>query len=253
MKNKVSVYIIEDEFIYRDKIKKSLMDLPKRDLFDYTFVPVESPLAFYKSLEMSAIEDNDLFILDIDLKTYFTGIDIGQKIRSLNQNCFIVFLTNLSSKRIEVINAKVHAFSYLLKPLPHEEADSQWLIEDLFRSIETALLKRSADNDQFLVIPTQKTQLLIPYKKIIYISAAKHLRGKILIKTIDEEFLVNSSLKEIKKKLTPNFFYKGLRSYIFNLAMITSVDRLSETISFKDDSFLHVGTRIIDKLKKSLH
>lgn len=253
MKSTVSIYIVEDEFIYRDKVEELLLNFPKRELFNYQIVPVTSPIAFYKQLDTMTIHDNDLFILDIDLNTYFSGIDLGKQIRGLNENCFIIFLTNLDSKGIEVINANVQPFSYILKALPHEKLDTQQIIEDLFYSIEAAILERTNDDDRFLVVSNKNRQLLIPYKKIVYISSVKQSRGQVLIKTIEEEFYVTSSLKELKKLLKPDYFYKELRSHILNVTMVTSIDRSSETISFTDGHLLHVGIRIIEKLQKFIY
>jgi len=63
----------------------------------------------------------NVFILDIDFKTEFSGIDLAKKIRADNKSAYIIFLTG--HLEYALMAYKIKTFDYLPKPITGEKLE----------------------------------------------------------------------------------------------------------------------------------
>lgn len=250
MSDIIRVYLIEDEFVYRKKLHDYIFSLNETPFQSSLHViSIEELDAFFnREMEELIVDDNDIFIIDIDLKTNFSGIEVAKKIRQKNKQSFIVFLTNLENKGIEIINQNIHATSYLIKGTGLD----QRTVSNLFSTIKQEIVRRTQDTDEYISLKKFGKNVFIKYKDILYIQSAPSMRNMLVVKTTHSEQIIEGSINKLKEKVTAQYLYTDLRSYIINLAHISSLSRAEGLIIFDEGSELEVGSRIINKLKSAL-
>ncbi|MFK4567330.1 hypothetical protein [Enterococcus sp. UD-01] len=116
METLINIYIIEDNLMHKKVIMNKLEDYSNNsDFAKFNIVDIQNHIDFYHNLYVFPILSTDIFIIDIDLNTFFTGIQLAQKIRALHPYTYIIFLTGDSSNGIKVINDQIKPLAYLLK------------------------------------------------------------------------------------------------------------------------------------------
>ena len=63
----------------------------------------------------------DVFILDIQLKSSMTGLQLAEKIREFNKDCYIIFTTG--HLEYSLVAYKLKTFDYLPKPITVERLE----------------------------------------------------------------------------------------------------------------------------------
>ncbi|OJG74134.1 hypothetical protein RV12_GL002772 [Enterococcus quebecensis] len=197
------------------------------------------------------ISDNDIFFLDIDLKTQYSGIDLANKIRQVNSKCNIIFLTSFEDKAISIINSDIFPLGYLVKN-PVDSTELKSTIESVLMKVESLTKTAWRQDQDIATFMNGYDSIYINCKDILYIESLKGLKGRVLIKTLTEELIIEGKIGKIKNNLKQGYLFSALQSYIINLENITLINRKHGTITFSGDHELFVGTRIIDKVKKGL-
>ncbi|WP_207696215.1 hypothetical protein DOK67_0002054 [Enterococcus sp. DIV0212c] len=244
------VYIIEDDNEYRKGIVHSLQSYHSR-FVHFEVSPIDNHLFFMEDLQTLRITDTDIFIFDIDLKTTFSGIDLAIEVRKKNTKCMIIFLTSLEDQAISVINSNIFPLGYLIKNLS-AQINLTESVQTLLTKVENNLRSYWREDQDVVMLTNGTENVYLNCKEILYIESLKGMRGRILIKTLSEDILIDGRIGKIKTMLTQPYFLTSLQSYIINLSAITFVDRRHGMITFSDGQELLVGIKIIDKIKKIL-
>ena len=74
----------------------------------------------------------------------------------------------------------------------------------------------------------------------------------LLIKLVEEDMLVSSRLKDIRKQLNAPYFFKELKSFIINLNKIEIINQIEGIIQFEDQTILDVGITGTRKINQYL-
>ena len=173
----------------------------------------------------------DVLILDINLNSNISGIDIAKEIRKTNKNVYIIFLTG--HLEYSLIAYSVKTFDYLPKPITIErlEITLTRLLDDL----------GSSSNKEFIKL---NTKTIINEKEINYI---KKDGMKIVFCTNLGNFEDYSSFNKIKEIL-PNNFIRCHKSYIANTDNITNINTNDNTIHFNNELFCDIGPKYKNNL-----
>lgn len=239
----MNAYIIDDDFVIR-KALSSMVEEAGTGLVKVNEVINE--ISFYKELAGLKIQNSDLFFIDIELKTYFTGIDLAKEVRKKNPYCSIIFVTSFESKGLEIINENILPLAYLVK-----SKDKQYMKNKIEDILHTAI-RNSSSEDEYILFQERGYDQLIKEKDILYISPVKGLKSTLLVKSFDSEVMVTGSLKKIKELLQDDLFYKDMKSFIINMRNIKTVYRTEGVVLFQEDSTLTVGKISARKLSKGL-
>lgn len=171
----------------------------------------------------------DVLFLDIEFKNVgINGIEFAKKLRSVNNNFCLVFITGQFEYSLLAYQCKT--FAYMLKPLILDKVD-----QIIYRLKEEYTL---CGNQTFLKLNKNDT---IRIDEIVYIERNK---GKTKIHTDDDMFFTNFSLNVLIEKL-PKSFKRVHRSYIVNTDKITKTSREHNLIYFKDKSCCPLGSNKI--------
>ena len=153
---------------------------------------------------LNYVENNpvDVVILDIDLKSNISGLDIANKIRSINKKIYIIFAT--AHLEYLILAYKCKTFDYLPKPISLENLEKTIL--RLFNDVN-----EDSSNNSFIKINNRNT--IIRADSVCYIEKDN---TKLIFKSVDADYCTYSSFNKIKNEL-PSNFVRCHKSYIVNI------------------------------------
>ena len=174
------------------------------------------------------LKDNptDVLLLDIDLKSSTSGLQIAEQIRSVDKNIYIIFVTG--HFEFGMVAYKYKTFDFLQKPLTKERFEETILrlYSDIFGS--TARYIR-LDNDKTVI-------------KENSIRFIKKEGMKVIFHTDTRDYETYSSFNKISGML-PNNFVRCHKSYIVNVSKITDIDLSENEISFTNNDKCYIGPK----------
>ena len=167
----------------------------------------------------------DIAFLDVEMPG-FNGIYVGNKLKQQNESVIIFIVTSY----IEYLDAamRFHVFRYLSKPI-----DKQRLFQNLDDALE---LYYSANKE--IAIETKNGVTTVSTNDIVYVEAYGR---KIIVHTLTTDFDSTQTLQFWIDHLPVSMFFQSHRSYIINLAKVTSFDH--ELIYLCDGQFNAYLTR----------
>jgi DNA-binding LytR/AlgR family response regulator len=167
---------------------------------------------FFDGKEIAAnyIPQYDIILLDVKMDS-MSGFTAAERIRKLDNDVVIIFITNLAQYAIE--GYKVDALNYLLKPVSYFTFS-----EEIKRS-----LKRVRNQEKsYLTIPIEQGFVRVDVKKILFIESEKQ-KHRILIHTDDAGYSMVCTLREMESKLQSKNFLRCNSGYLVNLARVIGV------------------------------
>ena len=166
----------------------------------------------------------DVLLLDIQLKSSKTGIDLAREIREFNKNCYLIFIT--AHLEYAMIAYKLKTFDYLPKPITVERLE-----ETIFRLFDDV----NSTSKTYLKIDSKNT--IIDENEINYI---KRDGMKLVYHTKNKDFTTYSSFNKIQEMLPKNFV-RCHKSFITNINRISNIDAKNNKILFFDNSSCEIG------------
>ena len=155
----------------------------------------------------------DLLLLDIEMPL-LDGMSAARRIRKLDQNVFIIFITNMAKY---AINGYEVAFSMKLD------------------KVAMAVQRQEKKN---LMVDTEEGIMKIPEMDITYIEVINH---RLLIHTLEQTYRAKGSLSEIEHSLSEYHFVRCNKGYLVNLRHINLI---------KTDTVVVAGEELIISRRK---
>lgn len=161
----------------------------------------------------------NIVILDIDLKSKVSGLDLANMIRKKDKNVYIIFTTG--HLEYGLVAYRYKTFDYLPKPVTIERLEDtiDRLLEDIF-----------GNDTNFVRLDNNKT--IINQDGIQYIQKDGM---KVIFHTDTRDYETYSSFKKILPQL-PDQFVQCHKSYIVNTKKITDVDITNNSIFINNNS-----------------
>ena len=183
------------------------------------------------------IDDNktDVLILDINLKSDKTGLEVASKVREKNKDTYFIFTT--AHLEYAMMAYKFKTFDYLAKPVTAERLEET--IVRLFEDIN-GLPKK------YIKIDNKKT--IIDESEVLYI---KRDGMKLVFHTRSRDYETYSSFNKIEASLPENFV-RAHKSYIVNINNIANLDPVSNIIHFNNGCTCDIGPKFKDILFKEV-
>lgn len=178
----------------------------------------------------------DVAMLDINLKSNKTGIELAKEIRKINKNIYIIFTTG--HLEYAMIAYKVKTFDYIAKPINYDRLEET--IIRLFEDV-TSVPKR------YLKIDNKNT--LVDESEVQYI---KRDGMKLVFHTSSRDYDTYSSFNKFQDKLPENYI-RCHKSYIANINQIKDVEPVSGTITFKSGDTCDIGPKYKSDLMEVLN
>ncbi|MEM9917853.1 MAG: response regulator transcription factor [Bacteroidota bacterium] len=186
----------------------------------------------------------DVLLLDILIEGSMTGIELAKKLRALQINIPIIFLTANMDEETYVQARETEPAAYLVKPFN---------MLTLRSAIETVLLPENSDatsgadgttkteviQDDFFYIKQSRKVHKVSVHDINWL----HSEGNYcMIYTSDKRFVIKTSMVRLKQRLPENLYIQVHRGYIVRLDRIDNVD-LGRKIVLVGDNELPIGKK----------
>lgn len=183
------------------------------------------------------IDDNktDVLILDINLKSDKTGLEIASKVRQKNKDTYFIFTT--AHLEYAMMAYKFKTFDYLAKPVTAERLEET--IVRLFEDIN-GLPKK------YIKIDNKKT--IIDENEILYI---RRDGMKLIFHTKNRDYETYSSFNKILPTL-PSNFVRTHKSFIVNINRIVNLDPVENLIYFDNNSTCELGPKFKEKVMEEV-
>ena len=180
----------------------------------------------------------DVLVLDIQLSSKSTGLDIANKVREHNKNCYIIFTTAHSEFVFLAYQCKT--FDYLCKPITKERLE-----ETILRLYED--IKGETRSNKYIKIDNKNT--IINEDEIQYI---KRDGMKLVFHTPTRNYEAYSSFAKLQKQLPKNFI-RCHKSFIANINNINKLEPISNLVYFKNNSTCEIGPKYKEDFMKGVN
>lgn len=225
--------LCDDNIHILDKLEKMLDNIFTKNNFD--------ALVAYKTNNtkdmLNFVSNNkvEVIMLDINLKSDTTGLQLAEAIRKINKDSYIIFTTG--HLEYAMIAYKVKTFDYLAKPITYDRLE-----ETVIRLFEDV----NGQPKRYIKIDNKNT--IIDASEIQYI---KRDGMKLIFHTPSRDYDAYSSFAKIQDTLPKNY-RRCHKSCIANLSQIKDVEPVSGIITFKDGSTCEIGPKYKSDLMEVL-
>lgn len=154
----------------------------------------------------------DLLILDIQLSEGLSGMELAKKVRTVDSNVTIIFLTN--DPQYVFAGYEVAAARYFMKPM---NADQLYPLLD-------EMTKVKPDKKQYWILSVDGEKVKLDIDEIQVVEVIKH---HIHIYTADQTLETKFSLAEAEQAVGAGKFVSPHRSYLVQLSKIRRITRSS--------------------------
>jgi len=243
----LKVFVCEDEPQQLNKWVKVINDYLFIQNYDAVFeFATQDP---HKMLNyVSNLMENEaaLFFLDVDLNCEMNGISLASKIKKMNPNAKIVFITTHAELAYLTFTYKIEAMDYIAKD--SEEDAKRRVIECIDVAIQR-YLNLSNESMEYIVIKSGDSQIRLQMAEIHFVesSATPH---RLIIHLENRQIEFYGRIKNMES-LNPSFF-RCHQSYVVNIDNIESVNSKLREIYMKDGETCYVSIRYLKGLIKKL-
>ena len=209
MQNKIRIAVCEDEMKWKDEVEKYLNIFKQKHkniewgyFHDSNFL-----LAEYQHLEQPIF---DIIITDIEMNS-LSGVEMANKIREMDENVIIIFLTQYTKYMRECFISQ--PFRFWEKPIKYEtfENDMNIVLEKI----------KQIHNRKSFAFTEDGISYRIPYNEIYYFEADLK---KIIIHLKEKTYKFLGKMKDYAKKWEDNGFVGCHRSYFVNIEYVEHLE-----------------------------
>lgn len=216
--------ICDDNLNILDKLEKMLENIFTKNNF-------EAKVSFKSDnsddiLDYIKSNSADVFLLDINLKSSKTGLELAEEIRKIKKNSYLIFTTG--HLEYAMVAYKYKTFDYIAKPITYDRLEDT--IVRLFDDVNGL-------NKRYLRIDNKNT--LIDESEIQYV---KRDGMKLVFHTPSRDYDTYSSFNKFQDRL-PKTYVRCHKSCIANINQIKDIEPVSGTITFKDGSTCDIGPK----------
>ena len=151
----------------------------------------------------------DLILLDIQLPR-LNGMETAQRIRKLDENVYLIFVTNMANYAIK--GYSVNALDFVLKPVNY------LMLKALLSKVEKKLKDRAST---YITLPTEKGMARVNVREITFVETRNHLS---VVHTDHGDFTLRESMKNIEEMLKDQPVFRCNNCYLVNLSRVEGVE-----------------------------
>lgn len=208
----IHIALVEDEEEYRKEFLSYLRRYEQesgRQFRISVFSDGEDIVSSYKA-------DYDLILMDIAMR-FMDGMTAAEKIRELDQEVVIIFITNMP--QFVMKGYAVDALDYVLKPVNYFAFSQR---------IERAISRMSRRREQYFTVPVRGGIRKLSVSNILYVEVQDH---DLLFHTRNESILTRGSLAEVEAKLGNAGFFRCNKYCLVNLAFADSLQGIDLVVA----------------------
>lgn len=198
------IAVVEDEEIYQNQMKEYLETYEKEK-------QEKLSLTFYQDGEdiIEKYQGFDIIFLDIQMQ-FLNGMDAAKKIRELDQEVIIMFITNMTQYAIQ--GYQVNALDYIVKPVEYFPFS-----EKLTKALNKCKAKKVKN---YILVPVSEGVRKIDLEELYYIESCGH---NLIYQLSEEQICSRGVLKEVEKIIQPYDFYRCSKGFLVNMKKVDGV------------------------------
>ena len=162
----------------------------------------------------------DLILLDIEMP-HLDGMAAAEKIRRLDSEVLILFVTNMAKYAIR--GYEVDALGFMLKPV------SYFSLSLKLKKAQSYLRNRS---QRSLMIPTEDGIRKVPATEVCYVEVLDH---RLHLHTERQVYIIPGTLRNLEAELANQHFVRCNKGYLVNLRHIELIKNDSVVMTGGDE------------------
>ncbi|HFR3101121.1 TPA: LytR/AlgR family response regulator transcription factor [Enterococcus faecalis] len=240
----MNIFIIEDNPFFRKKLVESITSVITKKQHVCTID--EKVITAQHLLQQDLTNGPNIYFLDIELKEKVNGIELGEKIREIDIDGYIVYISNIDNKLKEIVDKHIFPITFIEKQLS----------KNIFmKKLETVLEKiiqletlREDSNYFWLQLSGQKIKIW--YHDILYFEKIPRAK-KVKLITENGMYTINRYLNDVKKELEESQFI-FLNSFVIRINAIRKINSKEDSVEFKNGEEIFVGKHTFRRIKLAL-
>lgn len=150
----------------------------------------------------------DIILMDIQMQ-FMDGMTAAEKIRELDKDVIIIFITNMTSYAVK--GYEVDALDYMLKPVEYFSFSQK-----LSRAIER--IKKKEEHN--ILIPVENGIQKINVHELYYIESFGH---QLIFVMKQMHYESRGVMKQMEEELRPYHFFRSAKSYLVNMKYVEGI------------------------------
>lgn len=200
----IRIAIVEDDPGYRTQLTEFLQRYEKESGESFHITQFSDGMEIIEGYK----SDFDIILMDIEMQ-YMDGMTAAERIRKLDMEVVIIFITNMSQYVMK--GYTVDAMDYVLKPISYFSFSQR---------IDRALQRMRRRTKRYLAIGYQGGMRKLDISQITYVEVIDH---DLVYHTKKESFETKGTLAEAEKALGSNNFFRCNKGYLINLEYVEAV------------------------------
>ena len=200
----IQIAIVEDEPLFTKQLQSYIRRYEKesgKKICVTTFTDGEDITDHYSG-------DYDIILMDIQMQ-FMDGMTAAEKIRELDQEVIIMFITNMVQYAVR--GYEVDAMDYVVKPVEYF-AFSQ--------KLDKAISRLKKHVSVFVSIPTEDGLQKLAVSELYYMESQGHY---VRYRTARGEFLSRTSLKDLEDDMKEYGFFRCGKGFLVNMKHVDGI------------------------------
>lgn len=191
-------------------------------------------------------QETNLYLLDVNLESTISGIDLAREIRKYDPRGFIVFITSHIEMSYLTFVYKVEAMDYIIKE--SKEVLTKRIKECMDNALERYGNKSGANNNKVFSVKIGDRIENIQYDDIMFFETSSTAH-KVTMYCTNRIIEFYSSIKDLEEQLDKQF-YKCHRACIVNKNNIKEIDKKNKEAIMKNGQKCFISVRQLQDLIK---
>lgn len=226
------IAVCDDDIKMLGEVKQILTDYCKAKKLAFKIS------AYCDGTDLLASEESfSVIFLDIEMQQS-NGIEVAQKIRRMDMNVPIVYITSYIDHWRRAY--KVHAFDFITKPFKPE---------DLYKVMKDYLAALDDASEETITLPTDDGVVCFKMNDIYYFMF--EAKKKVYVHTADGRVLVRENITDIYNILNKERFYQTRRDCVLNLKYVQKIQN-EFVIIMKNGDMLPLAQKKKDEFVRKL-
>ncbi len=200
----IQIAVVEDEEQYVNKLTEYIQKYQKeRD----------------KKIKLTVFRDGeditenykggfDIILMDIQMR-FMDGMTAAEKIRQLDQDVIIMFITNMIQYALR--GYEVDAMDYVVKPVEYFSFSQK---------LDKAIGRLKFQNIEYLTVVIGDGMMKLKLSDIWYVESQGH---NAIFCTNKGKYIVRAVLKELENNLTEKGFFRCSKGYLVNMNQVDGI------------------------------
>lgn len=200
----VHIAIVEDEKRYQEQIHEYILRYEREygeKIETHFFVDGDEILEHYAAVY-------DIIFMDIQMKR-LNGMDTARKIRTLDENVILIFITNMAQYAIQ--GYEVNALNYILKPISYFPFSQE---------LQKAVKRLRKKSENYITVMQEQGLVKLHTEQVGYVESLGH---NLIVHSDVGNYTFRGTMKEMEEKLKDSGFVRCNSGYLVNLRYVQAV------------------------------